>query len=97
MNIGTEDLEMHWNVMVWIGLAGQALFNVRFLYQWYSSEKIGQSVLPNGFWWLSLAGSILVIMYSLHGSDVVLLLSQTLALGPYVRNIVLSQQYGKSI
>lgn len=79
------------NLFLWLGLAGQLLLNTRFLYQLYYSEKNGASVLPLAFWWISLAGSVLVVIYSIDRHDPVLLTAQGVAIVPYARNIVLSK------
>lgn len=72
-----------------VGAAGQLILNLRFIYQWYYSEKRHVSVLPGGFWILSLLGSVLVIGYAVYRQDPVLLLAQSLGLIVYVRNIFL--------
>jgi len=72
-----------------VGAAGQLILNLRFIYQWYYSEKRHISVLPGGFWILSLLGSVLVIGYAVYRQDPVLLLAQSLGLIVYVRNIFL--------
>ncbi|HET6538908.1 MAG TPA: lipid-A-disaccharide synthase N-terminal domain-containing protein [Chryseolinea sp.] len=78
--------------MVWIGIIGQLLLNFRFLYQLHYSEKRGESLLPLGFWWISLGGAVLVTIYSVYRRDPVLFLAQSLALIPYLRNIVISRK-----
>lgn len=72
-----------------LGITGQLLLNLRFIYQLYYSERLKQSHLPGGFWWISLLGSILLITYSFFQKDPVLLVAQGLALVPYIRNIAL--------
>jgi len=58
-----------------VGIAGQLLLNCRYLYQWYSSEKANESVLPLGFWIISLAASIMVVAYSIARQEPVLLVT----------------------
>ena len=41
-----------------IGFFGQFLFASRFIYQWIYSEKKGTSLIPIGFWYLSIFGGI---------------------------------------
>lgn len=79
------------NEFVFLGILGQLTLNFRFLYQLYYSEKIGESVLPLGFWIISLLGAVMIIIYSYHENEPVLLLSQGFALFPYLRNIFLSR------
>jgi lipid-A-disaccharide synthase-like uncharacterized protein len=75
----------------WIACAalGQAIWSGRFLYQWWWSERAGRSLLPEGFWWLSLAGNVLLLAYALHLRDAVLVAGY--AIGPLVqvRNLIL--------
>jgi lipid-A-disaccharide synthase-like uncharacterized protein len=70
-----------------LGAIGQLMLNLRFLYQWYYSEKFNQSILPKGFWILSLIGSVLVVVYAVYRLDPVLLLAQSLGLIVYIRNL----------
>jgi lipid-A-disaccharide synthase-like uncharacterized protein len=76
---------------VWlaIGLAGQALFSMRFVVQWISSEREGRSVLPTAFWYLSIAGSLTLLAYALHRRDVVFTIGQSAGVLIYVRNLQL--------
>jgi lipid-A-disaccharide synthase-like uncharacterized protein len=78
------------NPLFLIGVFGQLLLNVRFVYQLYYSEQHSESILPLGFWLLSLAGSALVVVYAVYRLDPVLLFAQGIAIVPYVRNIVLT-------
>lgn len=72
-----------------IGLAGNALFFSRFLVQWVASERRGRSYVPVAFWWLSIAGSLVLLAYAIHRRDPVF----TIAFLPncivYVRNLML--------
>lgn len=70
-----------------LGAAGQLLLNLRYLYQWYHSEKVNESVLPLGFWLISGAASVMVIVYGLYRHDPVLLVAQSLGFFAYARNI----------
>jgi lipid-A-disaccharide synthase-like uncharacterized protein len=78
--------------IVVLGALGQLLLNLRFIYQWYYSEKRGDSFLPLGFWIISGIASLLIIRYALHTTDhkiidPVLLVSPSLGLVVYLRNI----------
>lgn len=75
--------------LVIAGAVGQLLLNLRFFYQWYYSEKHEASVLPFGFWLISAAGALIVVIYALYRLDPVLLLAQSLGMIVYVRNMVL--------
>ena len=41
-----------------VGFTGQALFSMRFLFQWWASERQKRSVIPVAFWFFSLAGGV---------------------------------------
>lgn len=72
-----------------IGFAGQALFTFRFLAQWIVSERAQRSTVPVAFWWLSLAGGLVLFTYALHRRDPVFAVGQGSGLAIYVRNLVL--------
>ena len=76
-----------------LGTIGQLLLNVRFIYQWYHSEKSKSSVLPLGFWVISTVASILILRYALYTTayktiDPVLLVAQSMGIFVYVRNMI---------
>ncbi|MGH7562956.1 MAG: lipid-A-disaccharide synthase N-terminal domain-containing protein [Gemmatimonadota bacterium] len=74
---------------VGVGLAGQACFFSRFLVQWVASERRGRSVVPRAFWYLSIAGGLTLLSYSLWRRDPVFILGQSVGLFVYLRNLVL--------
>jgi lipid-A-disaccharide synthase-like uncharacterized protein len=76
-------------VWVAIGLLGQALFAGRFLVQWLVSERTGRSVVPLGFWYLSIGGAAILLAYAIHRHDVVFTLGQLFGFVVYVRNLAL--------
>ncbi len=69
-----------------VGFAAQALFMMRFLVQWISSEKARRSILPNSFWYFSIGGGAILTLYALHKGDPVFTLGQGLGLLIYLRN-----------
>jgi len=75
-----------------LGMAGQAIFFSRFLVQWIASERAGKSYIPRIFWWLSLAGSMLLLFYAIHRKDPVFVLGQAFGWVVYARNLVLIQR-----
>lgn len=79
---------MHRNVL-WLGLGfvGQALFALRFLVQWWRSERAGQSVVPIEFWYLSVGGAVLLLVYALHRRDPVFFIGQLTGILVYFRNL----------
>jgi lipid-A-disaccharide synthase-like uncharacterized protein len=76
---------------VWliVGLLGQACFFSRFLVQWIASERMGRSVVPRAFWFLSLAGGAVLTVYAVHRREPVFLLGQLVGLFVYSRNLML--------
>lgn len=72
-----------------VGFAAQAMFTARFLVQWIASERKRQSTIPVAFWYLSLAGGVMLLAYALWRRDPVFVIGQGAGLVVYVRNIVL--------
>ena len=77
------------NPWVIIGFLGQILFFGRFVVQWIASERKKQSVIPEAFWYFSLGGGILILIYSISIGDIVFTAGSSLNLIIYVRNLVL--------
>ena len=71
------------------GLVAQLLFTARFLVQWISSERAGQSVVPMAFWFFSMAGGTMTLIYGLVKREPVIIIGQLLSNIIYVRNIML--------
>jgi len=72
-----------------LGLLGQLIFASRFVIQWLASERKGRSVIPVAFWYLSLGGSAILLVYAIHIADPVFILANTLNSFIYVRNLML--------
>lgn len=72
-----------------IGFTGQFIFSSRFLVQWIHSESKRRSVIPISFWYLSLAGSVLLLSYSLVRRDPVFIFGQASGFIVYIRNLQL--------
>ena len=75
-------------LLVW-GSAGQVIFTLRFIYQWYYSYRRHESVLPVGFWIISLVGCSIIVSYGIFRLDPVLIIGQSVGFFTYSRNIVL--------
>ena len=71
------------------GLVGNALFFSRFLVQWIASERARDSVVPVSFWWLSIAGSLVLLIYAIHLGNPVFVLAYLPNAFVYGRNLVL--------
>lgn len=76
------------NLWLAFGFVAQATFFGRFLLQWAASEKKKQSVIPVGFWWLSLFGGFGLLIYAVfYLNDPVIMLGQSTGVLVYVRNL----------
>ncbi len=83
---------------IWLGLGffAQLMFSARFLVQWLASEKAGKSIMPLLFWYLSIAGSVLLLAYSIHRKDPVFILGQSMGIFIYTRNLYLIRREKKT-
>jgi len=80
------------NIPLWLIILGsiaQIIFTLRFVYQWIYSEKKKESILPMGFWILSVTGSLLIIIYAVLRRDPVLFTGHIFGSLVYIRNIFL--------
>ena len=71
------------------GLFGQFLFFMRFLVQWIASEIKKESVIPVSFWYFSLGGAAILLVYAVYRKDPVFILGQSLGFIIYTRNLIL--------
>src|SRR5436309_11599242 len=85
-------LGIEWNFWKVIGWLGNATFFSRFFVQWYATEKKKRVVVPTAFWWLSLIGSLLLLIYSLRKRDSVFIFAYAFTWIPYIRNLVIHQR-----
>lgn len=79
-------------VPLWLllfGSVGQVIFTLRFVYQYFYSRRRGESVLPVGFWIISLTGSAAIVAYGIVRHDPVLILGQSVGFIAYTRNILI--------
>jgi|SRR5208282_728444 len=85
---------IEWSAWKVIGWLGNAVFFSRFFVQWYATEKRKQVVVPTAFWWLSLAGSLLLLSYGLfHNKDSVFIFAYAFTWIPYIRNLVIHRRH----
>ena len=57
--------------------------------RWIASERAGASVVPLAFWYLSIAGSLVLLGYALHIGDPVFTLAYLPNAFVYLRNLAL--------
>jgi lipid-A-disaccharide synthase-like uncharacterized protein len=83
------------DLAVWkaIGWVGNAVFFSRFLVQWYATEKLKRVVVPTAFWWLSLSGALLLLVYSIAKRDSVFICAYLFSWIPYIRNLVIHHRH----
>jgi len=75
---------------IW-GSVGQVIFTLRFYVQWFDSEAKNESVLTKRFWFVSILGSFMIIIYAAFRFDPVLFLGQLSGLVIYLRNLMLGK------
>ncbi len=78
-------MQVSWWVL--LDYAGQVLFGTRFIIQWLASERVGRSVIPVAFWFFSIGGGVLLLIYALYIRDPVFIIGQGLGLFVYLRNL----------
>ncbi len=84
------DVDKTWE-LYWIafGLIAQATFFGRWLIQWAASERRAESHMPDMFWWLSLLGASMMLIYFIGRREPVGALGQTVGWIVYSRNLYL--------
>ncbi|HNX58839.1 MAG TPA: lipid-A-disaccharide synthase N-terminal domain-containing protein, partial [Spirochaetota bacterium] len=55
--------------------------------QWIYSEKMKKSVIPSAFWYFSIGGSTLLLVYAILRKDIVFIVGQSSGMIIYLRNI----------
>ena len=81
-------------IMIVVGFAGQGLFAMRFIIQWLSSEKQAKSVIPVAFWYFSIGGGSVLLLYAIWRQDPVIICGQGLGLFIYLRNLYFIRRDG---
>src|SRR5258707_8114396 len=85
---------IEWHVWKVVGWTGNAVFFTRFFVQWYATEKLKRVVVPTAFWWLSLAGSLLLLSYALfYKKDSVFIFAYAFTWIPYIRNLIIHRRH----
>ncbi len=85
-------LGIDWSLWKVIGWLGNFIFFSRFFVQWYATERKKRVVVPQAFWWLSLAGSLALLCYSLHQRDSVFIFAYAFTWIPYIRNLIIHRR-----
>ncbi len=82
--------------MLIYGSLGQVIFTLRFVYQYFYSKRKKESMLPAGFWLISLTGSAIIVSYGIFRLDPVIILGQSFGFVSYIRNLVISRRNKKA-
>lgn len=82
----TVSVDITWHI---IGFIGLCLFSSRFWFQWWGAEKQKASYLGATFWWISLLGESLCLVYFMKIKDPVNYIGPAFGLIPYIRNLML--------
>lgn len=78
------------SIPIWLlalGFCGQIAFSLRFIVQWVRSEIKKESYIPIAFWYFSLAGGVLLLLYAVFRKDPVIIIGQAAGLIVYIRNL----------
>ena len=70
-----------------LGFVAQGFFTMRFVVQWIASERAGKMVMPIAFWFFSIGGGLLLLLYALYIRDPVFILGQAFGVFVYARNL----------
>jgi len=90
-------LGIEWHLWKVIGWLGNLAFMSRFLVQWYATEKRKEVVVPASFWWLSIAGSWLLLSYAIFSAkNSVFIFANAFNWIPYLRNLIIHQRHRKA-
>jgi len=87
--LGLNNLTLSELMWVTFGTLGQLIFFSRWIVQWFFSEKNKSSVIPVAFWWCSLFGGIITLIYAFHISSFPFMLAQAIGIIVYSRNLFL--------
>ena len=87
--LGLNNLSFNELAWVFFGTFGQLIFFSRWIIQWLSSEKNKTSVIPVAFWWCSLFGGVITLIYAHHIGSFPFILAQAIGIIVYSRNLIL--------
>ena len=83
------------NIWMAFGFVGQVAFGLRFVVQWIASERKKRVVIPLSFWYMSMAGTIVLLIYAIHRADPVFIAGFSLNMIIYLRNLCFAHSHRK--
>ena len=84
--------ELRWDAWEGFGLLGEGLFFARMVAQWTATERAGRPVIPSIYWWLSLAGAVIVGVYAVRLGSVAILAPNIVGVVFYIRGAQLDRR-----
>ena len=87
--LGLNNLSFNEFLWVTFGTVGQLIFFSRWIFQWVSSEKKKLSFIPVAFWWSSIFGGFITLIYAYHIGSFPFMLAQCTGIIVYLRNLIL--------
>ena len=87
--LGLNNLSFNETLWVLFGTLGQLIFFSRWIIQWFSSEKSKTSIIPVAFWWCSLFGGLITLIYAHHIESFPFMMAQAIGIIVYSRNLLL--------
>ena len=91
----SEFLQAFTEPLAILGIGGQLMFSMRFIIQWIVSEKNKMSTVPIHFWFFSLGGGLMLLLYAVLRREPIIALGQAAGLVVYVRNLMLIYAHKK--
>lgn len=81
-----------------VGYCGVLLFSARWIIQMAASKVSGKPVLPRLFWYMSITGSVLLLLYFIFGkNDSVGILSNLFPFAVALYNLALDSNHRKNL
>ncbi|MFA6094868.1 MAG: lipid-A-disaccharide synthase N-terminal domain-containing protein [Candidatus Paceibacterota bacterium] len=84
---------------LWVlfGFIAQFMFFSRFFIQWYYSEIHKKTVVPHSFWYLSIIGAGMTLVYAIHQHDPVFMIGYSFSIILYIRNLQIARKERESV
>lgn len=79
-------------LMECLGIFATLFFASRFVVQWFASERAKKSVVPELFWWISLGGAMMMMIYGIYFGRFAVVFGQLTGWAVYIRNIWLIER-----